>query len=70
MYKQSTLDGDDMCQVALAPRPLGPAFTKAQVEQADQMEVWCSSFTDTLECTEFVLKKGGRVVANVVVPGY
>lgn len=70
MYKQSTLDGDDMFQAALAPRPLGPAFTVELVEQADSMEVWCSSFTDTLECTEFILKKGRKVIANVIVPGY
>ena len=70
MYKQSTVDGEDMALMATAPRPLGPAFTADQVEKADSMEVWCSGVLDQQECTEFRLMKGGRVVANVVIPGY
>ena len=72
MYKQSTVDGEAMAQMATAKRPLGPGFTGAQVEQADRMEVWCSSILDKGEdFTRFDLKaKGGKVIASVIVPGY
>jgi hypothetical protein len=72
MYKQATVDGEAMACMATAKRPMGPEFTAQQVEQADLMEVWCSSILDKGEdFTRFDLKaRGGKLIASVIVPGY
>jgi hypothetical protein len=71
MYLQAKVDGEAMAQMATAPRPLGPQFPVEKVEQADSMEVWCSSMMDVGEdLTRFDLKKGGKVIASAIIPGY
>ena len=71
MYLQSKIDGDALGSTAQLPRPFGPAFTRSQVEQCDSMEVWCSGIMDSgPDCTRYDLKRGSRVIASVVVPGY
>ena len=73
MYKQSTVDGEAMEQLAQAKRPLGPGFNKTLVAQATSLEVWCASFMETgqdQDYTRFDLKKGNKVIASVIIPGY
>ena len=71
MYKQATIDGDALYQMATAERPNGPHFPSAKVEQADCMDVWCTSILEGgPDFTRFDLKKDGVIIASAVIRGY
>ena len=51
--------------------PFGAGFSQEQVEQADQLESWGSSFTETgSDFCEFRLLSKGKVIAKQRVAGY
>ena len=53
-------------------QPFGPGFTKEQAEEADSMDILCSSFKDDGDdYTIFILKnKDGKTIATARVDNY
>ena len=50
--------------------PFGPAFTQEQVDQADQMKTYGTTFNHPQEFTEFRLLKNDEVIFTKRVDGY
>ena len=58
-------------QMMACKSPFGPNFSTYQVDNADSMEVWSSSFEDKGEdFNEFRLMKGNEIIENRTISGY
>jgi len=62
---------DEVMREGTQKPPFGAGFNKQQVEQAETLELWGSSFTDTgSDFCEFRLLRKGGIIARKRVAGY
>lgn len=60
-----------MRETASSHPPFGPAFTDEQINQADKLEVWGSSFNDPGDdFCEFRLMKNNKIIFSKRVDGF
>jgi len=45
-------------------------FTDAEIDRADRLEVWGSSFNEQSDKNDFRLMKDAQVIANFILNGY
>ena len=71
MYCLKTIVAEALLSAATEIPPFGPGFSSETVAQADTMEIWGSSFTDSGEdFVEYRLLKNGHVMQMQRFPGY
>jgi len=72
MYCIKRIDSKQaIIQEGTANPPFGPTFSQEQVDQADRLEVWGSSFTDAGEdFCEYRLFEKGQQIATKRVAGF
>ncbi len=61
-YLYNSYQGDNMTAEATSKPPFGPGFTDEQAMQAERMEVWATTFSDSDEYVEFRLLKDDQVI--------
>ena len=72
-YLAGIYTGEEARRQAAIEAPFGPAFTKEEIQEAIELQIWCSNFTDggmdSEDFTEFRLfkPKDGYDRANAIL---
>jgi hypothetical protein len=67
----SDLEKRQFAKHAMGAKPFGPAFKQEQVDEAEEMVVWGSSFNDEgPDFVEFCLIKDNETIHKTRVGGY
>lgn len=70
MHLHARYTGAKLLIEAPSPPPFGPGFASAEVANADTMEVWVTSLSDTGDTTVWRLLRGDTVLAQAQSGGY